>query len=50
MSTKKSVINPATGGGASKTVRAGYFKMGVRNFLFTKADGFSATCVIVEFA
>jgi len=49
MSTKKSVINPASGG-ASKTVRAGYFKMGVRNFLFTKADGFSATCVIVEFA
>lgn len=48
MSINKSAVNPA--GGASRTVKAGYYKMGVRNFLFTKKDGFSATGVIVEFA
>lgn len=31
------------------TLKANYFKMGVRNFLFTKRDGFNATEVIVEY-
>lgn len=31
------------------TLKANYFKMGVRNFLFTKRDGFNATGVIVEY-
>lgn len=48
MSEKKKTINPA-GGGLAKTVKADYFKMGRRNFLFTKADGFSATCVMIEY-
>lgn len=46
---KKKTINPA-GGGLARTVKASYFKMGRRNFLFTKADGFSATCVMIEYA
>lgn len=31
------------------TLKANYFKMGVRNFLFTKRDGFNATGIIVEY-
>jgi hypothetical protein len=48
MRAKIKVINPA-GGGLARTVKAGYFKMGRRNFLFAKADGFSATCVMIEY-
>lgn len=32
------------------TIKANYYKMGVRNFLFTKDDGFDATGVIFEYA
>ena len=31
------------------TLKANYFKMGVRNFLFTKRDGFDATGVVFEY-
>ena len=31
------------------TIKANYFKMGIRNFLFTKRDGFDATGVLIEY-
>ena len=51
MSLNKIIINPALGGGKklSHTIKANYYKMGVRNFLFTKKDGFDATGVILEY-
>lgn len=50
MSLNKTIINPAGGGKTlSHTIKANYFKMGVRNFLFTKDDGFDATGVILEY-
>ena len=54
MSLNKIILNAANGGGGNTplahTLKANYFKMGVRNFLFTKRDGFDATAVIVEYA
>lgn len=52
MSLSKTIINTANGGGyiLAKTIKANYYKMGVRNFLFTKNDGFDATGVIFEYA
>lgn len=51
MSLIKDIINPANRGSKfllAHTIKANYFKMGVRNFLFTKrADGFDATAVII---
>lgn len=35
--------------GVSRCIKANYYKMGERNFIFTKADGFSATCVMIEY-
>ena len=51
MSTNKKVINPVYGGGISlsHTIKANYFKMGIRNFLFTKRDGFDATEIVLEY-
>ena len=48
MSLNKKAINPVYGGGItlSHTIKANYFKTGVRNILFTKRDGFDATGVI----
>lgn len=42
------VLNPAWGG-VSRTIKANYYKMGERNFLFTKKDGFSASGLIIEY-
>nr|DAJ92961.1 MAG TPA: hypothetical protein [Caudoviricetes sp.] len=53
MSLNKITINVANGGGKLRlahTIKANYYKMGVRNFLFTKDDGFDATGVIIEYA
>ena len=53
MSLNKIILNAANGVGnapLAHTLKANYFKMGVRNFLFTKRDGFDATAVIVEYA
>lgn len=44
----KTILNPS-GGGLSSTIKANYFKMGVRNFLIVKADGFNATGVFIEY-
>lgn len=53
MSLNKRIINPANRGGKrllAHTIKANYFKMGVRNFLFTKgSDGFDATAVVIEY-
>ena len=52
MSLNKITINVANGGGKLRlahTIKANYYKMGVRNFLFTKDDGFDATGVIFEY-
>lgn len=52
MSLNKRIINPANRGGTSlaHTIKANYYKMGVRNFLFTKgSDGFDATAVVTEY-
>lgn len=53
MSLIKTIINPANRGGQKllcHTLKANYFKMAARNFLFTKAgDGFDATGVILEY-
>ncbi len=47
MSLNKKAINPVYGGiTLSHTIKANYFKTGVRNILFTKCDGFDATRVI----
>ena len=49
MSLIKKIINPANRGGATvlcHTLKANYYKMGARNFLFTKEDGFDATGAI----
>ena len=35
-------------GGYFRCIKANYFKMGERNFLFTRKDGFSASAVLVE--
>lgn len=52
MTTRK-ILNPAINGGGKtlvRTIKANYYKMGVRNFLFTKiGDGFSATAVMEEY-
>lgn len=52
MSLNKKAINPVYGGAISlsHTIKANYFKMGVRNFFFTKRDGFDATGIILEYA
>ena len=51
MSLNKKAINPVYGGGISlsHTIKANYFKMGIRNFLFTKRDGFDATGIMLEY-
>lgn len=51
MSLNKKAINPVYGGGItlSHTIKANYFKMGTRNFLFTKRDGFDATGIMLEY-
>lgn len=52
MSLNKRILNAANGGGKTPlahTLKANYFKTGVRNFLITKRDGFNATGVIVEY-
>lgn len=41
---------PQDGGGISLTIKANYYKMGIRNFLFIKQDGFSATGIMIEYA
>lgn len=38
-----------TSGGVSKTIKAGYFKMGVANFLFHPGDGYAATAILIEY-
>lgn len=43
------VLNPAYGGGISRCIKAGYFKMGIRNFLFTTQEGFKATAIMNEY-
>lgn len=44
---------PQVGGGKillSHTIKANYYKMGVRNILFTTGnDGFDATAVMIEY-
>ena len=53
MSENKQTINVANGGGKVRlahTIKAHYYKMGVRNILITKDDGFDATGVIFEYA
>ena len=51
MSLNKKAINPVYGGGItlSHTIKANCFKMGIRNFLFTKRDGFDATGIMLEY-
>lgn len=51
MSLSKIAINSVYGGGISlsHTIKANYFKMGIRNFLFTKRDGFDATGIMLEY-
>ena len=52
MSLNKIILNAANGWGnapLAHTLKANYFKMGVRNFLFTKRDGFDATGVVFEY-
>ena len=53
MSLNKIILNAANVGGGNAplahTLKANYFKMGVRNFLFTKRDGFDATGVVFEY-
>ncbi len=51
MSLNKQAINPANGGGRllAHTIKANYYKMGVRNFLFTRQDGFSVTGVMIMY-
>lgn len=44
------LLNSAGGGHIAHTIKANYYKMGVRNFLFTKQDGFDATGVLIEYA
>lgn len=41
---------PPEGGHIAHTIKANYYKMGVRNFLFTKQDGFDATGILIEYA
>ena len=54
MSSVKRIINPSNRGGyllLAHTIKANYYKMGVRNFLFTTGnDGFDATCAMIEYA
>lgn len=50
----KIILNAASRGGEnillSHTIKANYYKMGVRNFLFTTGnDGFDATAVMIEY-
>lgn len=46
---KKEILNGAESGEISRCIKANYYKMGDRNFIFTKADCFSATCVMIEY-
>lgn len=52
MTTRK-ILNPAINGEGKtlvRTIKANYYKMGVRNFLFTKnGDRFCATSVMEEY-
>jgi hypothetical protein len=52
MSLNKRILNAANGGNTplAHMIKANYFKMGTRNFLFTKRDGFDAIGVIFEYA
>lgn len=43
----RTIFNPETGGGV-RTLKANYYKMGSRNFLF-RSDGFIASCVLIEY-
>lgn len=36
------------GGEVVRTLKANYYKMGSRNFLF-RSDGFIASCVLIEY-
>ena len=54
MSLNKRILNAANVGGGdnaplARTLKATYCNMGVRNFLFTKRDGFDATGVVFEY-
>ena len=51
MNMNKIILNAASwGGNISHTIKANYYKMGVRNFLFTTGnDGFDATAVMIEY-
>lgn len=42
------IIN-GIGGQIVSTIKANYYKMGIRNYLFTRSDGFSASCVMIEY-
>lgn len=44
----RTIFNPETGGGVVRTLKANYYKMGSRNFLF-RSDGFIASCVLIEY-
>lgn len=52
MNMNKIILNAANRGCnllLSHTIKANYYKMGVRNFLFTTGnDGFDATAVMIE--
>lgn len=43
------VLNPASGGGISRCIKASYFKIGIRNLLFTTQEGFKATAIMNEY-
>lgn len=44
------VLNPASGGGGiSRCIKACYFKIGIRNILFTTQEGFKATAIMYEY-
>ena len=45
---KKIPINAAMGG-VCRTIKAGYYKMGVANFLFHQNDGYAATAILVRY-
>lgn len=44
----RTIFNPETGG-VVRTLKANYYKMGSRNFLF-RSDGFIASCVLSEYS
>lgn len=43
-----SILNDC-GGGVARCIKAGYYKMGSMNFLFTKQEGFKATALLIEY-